>query len=128
MIISREKSFATDELFELYDSVGWGGYTRDMAKLQRSLSNSHLVITARDDSSRLVGLARTISDDETICYLQDLLVRSEFQGQGIGAIHTASSSSCPPSTSRRRTARNHMPSTERWAWSLTTSREWRLWG
>jgi GNAT superfamily N-acetyltransferase len=84
MIISREKPFATDELFELYDSVGWGGYTRDMAKLQRGLSNSHLVITARDDSGRLVGLARTISDDETICYLQDLLVHSEFQGRGIG--------------------------------------------
>jgi GNAT superfamily N-acetyltransferase len=84
MIISREESFATDELFELYDSVGWSGYTRDMAKLHRGLRNSHLVITARDDSGRLVGLARTISDDETICYLQDLLVHSEFQGRGIG--------------------------------------------
>jgi ribosomal protein S18 acetylase RimI-like enzyme len=84
MIISQETSFNEDEVLELYDSVGWGTWTRDIAKVCRSLTNSHLVITARDESGKLLGLARTVSDDEMICYVQELLVNTEFHGQGIG--------------------------------------------
>jgi GNAT superfamily N-acetyltransferase len=42
------------------------------------------VVTARTEEGGLVGLARAISDDATICYLQDILVRPTFQGTGIG--------------------------------------------
>ncbi|MER6948333.1 GNAT family N-acetyltransferase [Nonomuraea sp. NPDC000554] len=84
MIISRETSFDEDEIFQLYDSVGWGRWTRDIARVCRSLVNSHLVITARDESGRLLGLARTVSDDEMICYVQELLVDASVHGQGIG--------------------------------------------
>ncbi|MFF5208539.1 GNAT family N-acetyltransferase [Streptosporangium sp. NPDC000396] len=84
MIVSQETSFDEDEIFQLYDSVGWGVWTRDIAKVCRGLANSHLVITARDESGRLLGLARTVSDDEIICYVQDLLVDEKFQGQGVG--------------------------------------------
>ncbi|CEA09220.1 Acetyltransferase (GNAT) family protein [Arthrobacter saudimassiliensis] len=33
---------------------------------------------------QLAGLARVVSDGHTICYLQDVLVRPQFQGRGIG--------------------------------------------
>jgi ribosomal protein S18 acetylase RimI-like enzyme len=55
-----------------------------MDGLCRSLVNSDAVLVARDEAGRMVGLARTISDRETICYLQDLLVMPDAQGQGVG--------------------------------------------
>jgi ribosomal protein S18 acetylase RimI-like enzyme len=84
LIISVETSFDAAEIFELYDSVGWEVWTGDIAKVCRSLANSHLVLTARDDSGRLLGLARTVSDGEIVCYVQELLVNAEFHGRGIG--------------------------------------------
>jgi GNAT superfamily N-acetyltransferase len=43
------------------------------------------VLTARD-GGRLVGLARTVSDGETVCYVQDLLVHPDLHRQGIGTL------------------------------------------
>ena len=41
-------------------------------------------MTARAAGGELVGLARAISDDATICYLEDIVVRPTFQGEGVG--------------------------------------------
>ncbi|MEV0619072.1 GNAT family N-acetyltransferase [Nonomuraea sp. NPDC050404] len=82
--LAHESSFDEAEIFKLYDSVGWDVWTRDVAKVCRALAGSHLVVTARDDDGRLLGLARTVSDDEVICYVQELLVDKEFHGRGIG--------------------------------------------
>lgn len=68
----------------LYASVGWSTYTADPLALRRALDNSSFVVTARDDHGALVGLARALSDDTTICYLQDILVSPPFQGSGVG--------------------------------------------
>lgn len=84
MQITEADAFDPDEMLALYDSAGWDGYTRDVGKLCRGLANSHLVLTARDDSGALLGLARTVSDDESICYVQDIVVRPESQRRGIG--------------------------------------------
>ncbi|WP_371523069.1 GNAT family N-acetyltransferase [Kitasatospora sp. NBC_01300] len=84
MVIAEETEFDPEEMFGLYVSVGWEGYTCDVDKLCRGLANSHLVVTARDESGVLLGLARTVSDDESICYVQDLLVNPRFHRQGIG--------------------------------------------
>jgi GNAT superfamily N-acetyltransferase len=86
MRIATERTLTRDEAVDLYDSVGWTGYTKDPDKLVRSLAGSHLLLTARDASSRLVGLARTISDGETVCYVQDLLVRPDAQRGGVGRL------------------------------------------
>lgn len=67
----------------LYDAVGWTAYTRDPDRLARSLAGSHLVITAWDDDGGLLGLARTVSDGESICYVQDLLVHPASRRRGV---------------------------------------------
>lgn len=77
------------ESLALYTTVGWTAYTRDPDRLQRSLTASHLVLTMRDDTVRdddgaLLGLARTISDGESICYLQDILVHPGARRRGVG--------------------------------------------
>ncbi|MFJ9443295.1 GNAT family N-acetyltransferase [Kitasatospora sp. NPDC101235] len=84
MIIAREVEFDRDEVFKLYDAVEWEGYTSDVDKLMRGLANSHLVVTARDESGELLGLARTISDDEAVCYVQDVLVHPRHHRKGVG--------------------------------------------
>lgn len=71
------------ELIDLYDCVGWSSYTNDPDKLVSALAGSRTVVTARS-GELLVGLARVVSDGATIWYLQDVLVRSNFQRLGIG--------------------------------------------
>ncbi|MEU0029594.1 GNAT family N-acetyltransferase [Streptomyces sp. NPDC006335] len=84
-------------MLNLYGSVGLEGYTSDVDKLCRGLVNSHLVITARDGSGTLLGLARTISDDEHICYVQDVVVNPANHRQGVGRALCSASRHWPPS-------------------------------
>ena len=67
----------------LYAAVGWTAYTVNPERLREALVNSSLVlISTRAD--RVVGLVRCISDGQTICYIQDILVVPEYQRLGIG--------------------------------------------
>ena len=72
-----------DAVQHLYDSVGWGVYTRDMTALMRGLEGSSYLRCVYDDQS-LVALIRCVSDGATIAYLQDLLVDPGYQRRGIG--------------------------------------------
>ena len=47
------------------------------------LMHSNLICTAWDDS-KLVGVARSLTDFEYCCYLSDLAVDEEYQRVGIG--------------------------------------------
>lgn len=75
---------AADELVALYASVGWTAYTADPDRLTAALRGSHIVLTARDDAGALVGLVRTVSDGQTIVYIQDILVAPPHQRTGVG--------------------------------------------
>jgi GNAT superfamily N-acetyltransferase len=69
------------EILDLYGSVNWQRYTEDPDQLMRALEGSDVVIAM--DGEDLVGLARAVSDGETIVYVQDLLVRPSAQRQGV---------------------------------------------
>ncbi len=73
------------ELVELYESVGWMAYVADPDALARAIDRSTYVVTARDDGE-LVGLARVMSDDVSIMYLQDVLVRPTHHRRGVGSV------------------------------------------
>ena len=72
-----------DEIVALYESVGWSAYTKAPTLLHAAIAGSSYVVTARR-GERLIGLARAVSDNATICYLQDVLVRPDEQGNGVG--------------------------------------------
>lgn len=72
-----------DDLTDLYASVGWTAYTASPEVLLAAVKGSSFVVVARR-GGRLVGLARALSDDATICYLQDVLVRPDEQRTGVG--------------------------------------------
>ncbi|MHA7262122.1 GNAT family N-acetyltransferase [Arthrobacter sp. TMN-37] len=63
--------------------MGWTAYTRKPETLRAALLGSSTVVHARD-GTELIGLARVVSDNASISYLQDLLVHPAHQGKGIG--------------------------------------------
>lgn len=79
-----DKTFNQNKLKTLYESVEWVAYTSDFDKLSKAVENSLYVMSAWDDDS-LVGLIRAVGDQETILYIQDILVKPEYQNQGIAS-------------------------------------------
>ena len=73
----------TQDLVDLYTSVSWLRYAQEPDRLHEAVVGSSYVVTARA-SGQLVGLARCVSDGVSIAYVQDILVRPEFQQQGVG--------------------------------------------
>ncbi|MCZ7686178.1 MAG: GNAT family N-acetyltransferase [Sandaracinaceae bacterium] len=73
-----------ESLIALYGSVGWKSYLRHPERAMRGVRASTYVTCAWEED-RLIGMARTISDDATIWLLQDLLVHPDHQGRGLGA-------------------------------------------
>jgi predicted N-acetyltransferase YhbS len=55
----------------------------DPACIRAMLKHADLLCTAWDDS-KLVGVARSVTDFEYCCYLSDLAVDQEYQRNGIG--------------------------------------------
>lgn len=69
------------EYCELRCAVGWAPIAEDQA--QAGLANSDFVIACRDDRN-IVGCARIFWDKGYIAYLADVMVKPEYQKQGIG--------------------------------------------
>jgi len=74
-----------NQLMALYESVGWFAYTQGArrSELPDAVRNSTYVVSAWS-GERLIGLARGLSDDSAIFFLQDILVTPDFQRTGIG--------------------------------------------
>ena len=83
--IREGSSLPFDQLISLYDSVGWAAYTGKQRRstLQKAVRNSTYVVSAWCEGV-LIGLARGMSDDVSIFYLQDILVHPDYQRKGIG--------------------------------------------
>lgn len=84
MKIQSEPTLDALAAVPLYDAVGWVRYTADPARLRRAFAGSTLILTARADDGALIGLARAISDGETVCYVQDILMHPAWQRHGGG--------------------------------------------
>ncbi|MFR4013784.1 MAG: GNAT family N-acetyltransferase [Oscillospiraceae bacterium] len=72
------------EILGLYASVGWTAYTDDPAALRNGFANSLLTLAAYEEAA-LAGLIRVVGDGHTIVFVQDILVRPQFQRRGIGS-------------------------------------------
>ena len=72
------------EILGLYASVGWTAYTDDPAALRNGFAKSLLTLAAYEEAA-LAGLIRVVGDGHTIVFVQDILVRPQFQRRGIGS-------------------------------------------
>ena len=73
------------EILGLYASVGWTAYTDAPAALRNGFANSLLPLAAYAEAA-LAGLIRVVGDGHTIVFVQDILVRPQFQRRGIGSV------------------------------------------
>ncbi len=83
MITLKENSLELNTYLELRASVGWKLLQERQAT--RALENSLITVTAYD-GDKPVGMGRIVGDGAVICYVQDLVVRPEYQKLGVGKI------------------------------------------
>ena len=74
-------TLSAKEYCELRAAVGWVAIVEDQA--QSGLDQSNFVIACRDGEN-IVGAARILWDKGYIAYLADVMVKPEYQKQGIG--------------------------------------------
>lgn len=83
--LRRDATPGASDLVTLYEAVGWTAYTAEPATLARAVANAHFVATVWE-GDRLVGLLRSLSDDVTVAYVQDILVHPSRQRAGVGRL------------------------------------------
>ena len=83
MEIREYTKYNEEEIFRLYNAVGWTAYTNNMPALRDGFKNSMLVLAAYD-GEELLGIIRTVGDGATIVFVQDILAFPDKQRQGIG--------------------------------------------
>ena len=84
--IHADKNIEPAELANLMASVGWGDeadYQPEM--LLRSMAAYPLVAHCRDASGQLVGYVTAFTDGAFSSFIGELVVRPQFQHQGIGS-------------------------------------------
>lgn len=84
IIYKPYKVFNEDEILKIYESVGWVNYTENPVMLRNAYENSLTTLGAYDKKN-LVGIIRVVGDGHSIIYIQDIIVRPDYQRCGIGS-------------------------------------------
>jgi GNAT superfamily N-acetyltransferase len=71
------------EVVRVFDSSGITRPTSDLPRIARMFAAPCLVISAWV-GEQLIGVSRSLTDYAYCCYLSDLAVSKEYQGQGVG--------------------------------------------
>ncbi|VNT48693.1 GNAT family acetyltransferase [Streptococcus pneumoniae] len=81
--IRKQEIVKFEDVLHLYQAVGWTNYTNQPQMLEQALYHS-LVIYLALDGDAVVGLIRLAGDGFSSVFVQDLIVLSSYQRQGIG--------------------------------------------
>ena len=74
-------ALSAEEYCQLRAAVQWQSIVKEQA--QSGLNHSDFIVACRD-GEKIVGCARIFWDKGYIAYLADVMVKPEYQGQGIG--------------------------------------------
>jgi len=83
-ITYKELVYNENSILQLYSDNNWTNYTSNPEILLEGIKNSLYCLGAYNGSS-LIGLIRVVGDSKTIIYIQDILVLTKYQKQGIGS-------------------------------------------
>lgn len=83
MLSIKENYKNVDDFNLLYEAVGWGANNRNISK--RALDNTYYSISIYEDDN-IVGYGRLIGDTICFMYIQDVMVKPEFQNKKIGTM------------------------------------------
>lgn len=73
------------DLIDLYNDAGWSNYTKNIDMLKLAYDNS-LRIVSLWDNNKLIGIIRVVGDGYSIIYIQDLIILTKYQKQGLGSM------------------------------------------
>ena len=80
-MLKYTNTLSAEEYCELRAAVQWQPIVKDQA--QSGLDHSDYIVACRNEDG-IVGCARIFWDKGYIAYLADVMVKPEYQGQGIG--------------------------------------------
>ena len=79
----KENNKNVEEFNSLYDAVGWGAYDNRISKI--ALDNTFYSVSVYDED-KIIGYGRLIGDTICYVYIQDIMVKPEYQSQKIGTL------------------------------------------
>ena len=79
----KENNKNVQEFNLLYDSVGWGAYDEKISQI--ALDNTFYSVSVYDED-KIIGYGRLIGDTICFIYIQDIMVKPEYQSQKIGTL------------------------------------------
>lgn len=82
--IRKQEIVKFEDVLHLYQAVGWTNYTNQPQMLEQALCHS-LVIYLALDGDAVVSLIRLAGDGFSSVFVQDLIILSSYQRQGIGS-------------------------------------------
>lgn len=83
MLEIKENINNVKEFNLLYDLVGWGSYDDKISK--RALENTFYSVSVYDNNN-IVGYGRLIGDTICFMYIQDVMVKPDYQNKKIGTM------------------------------------------
>ena len=81
---SITKDLPHADVLALYRAAGWFGPSDPAPELEAMIANSFAVSVAFDETGRLVGMARALSDGVSDAYILDVVVDPAHRSQGVG--------------------------------------------
>jgi len=79
------KSWPEKEIIALYKAGGWWKETWSNVNISSIINGSFVfAVAVNSDSGKAIGMGRLISDGATDCYIQDLVVLSNYRHLGVG--------------------------------------------
>ena len=76
--------FFIQQIIGLYRSQRWWDGPDNEKHVIRIIKGSHCFVIAVLNSEEIVGMGRSISDGASDAYIQDVTVKKNYRGQGIG--------------------------------------------
>ena len=83
MITVKKNTINVQDYLAIRSKVGWKILLEDQGR--KALENS-ICVAGAYDGNQLIGMGRIVGDGAVICYIQDLIVTPEYQGQGVGSL------------------------------------------
>ena len=81
MIEIVENKLDVETYLDIRASVHWKVLRKEQA--EKALNNSLYTVMAVENG-KTIGMGRIVGDGAVICYIQDFVVRPEYQGTSIG--------------------------------------------
>lgn len=82
----REENLGADEFIDLLirSTLAERRPVDERDRIEAMLDHANLIVAARSDDGRLIGVSRCLTDFAFCCYCSDLAVDAAFQGRGVG--------------------------------------------